>query len=169
MVYSVSCTTRAPRGEEVDGEDYCFLSESSFQARVAAGDFLEHASVHGHRYGTLRSTVENALREGHSVLMDIDVQGAGQIREALYAASLDDPIASHWVDIFIGPPNGAALRERLERRGEDAPQVIEERLKNADAEMARSGEFRYMVINDDLDKAFLRLRDIVLSEAGGKT
>ena len=105
MVYSVSCTTRPPRGREVDGLHYRFLSESEFERRVAAGDFLEHAVVHGARYGTLRHTVEEALRTGRSVLMDIDVQGAAQIRSALAARSVDDPLRSALVDIFIAPPS----------------------------------------------------------------
>ncbi len=168
MVYSVSCTTRAPRGEEVDGRNYCFLSEDEFVSRVEAGAFLEHAIVHGHRYGTLRETVESAMANGQSILMDIDVQGAAQIRHALAGAGPDDPIAGRWVDIFISPPSLDALRERLERRGEDRPEVIEERLKNADVEMARADEYRYSVVNDDLNAAFERLREIVMREAGGE-
>ncbi len=168
MVYSVSCTTRAPRGEEVDGEDYFYLSEEAFLTRVAQGDFLEHAVVHGHHYGTLRETVEEALQDGLSILMDIDVQGAAQIRESLEAAGGDDPIAGHWVDIFISPPSIDDLRERLEGRGEDTPDVIEARLENAGTEMARASEYRHLVINDSLDEAYRRLRDIVWCEAGGE-
>lgn len=169
MVYSVSCTTRAPRGEEVDGVDYRFLSEEAFRTRVTQGDFLEHALVHGYCYGTLRETVEAALRAGQSVLMDIDVQGAAQIRNVLQAAGSDDPIAGHWVDIFISPPSVEALRARLEGRGEDAPEVIEARLRNADMEMACADAYGHLVINDDLDDAYARLRDIVMQEAGGES
>lgn len=169
LVYSVSCTTRAPRGEEVDGQDYCFLSDQEFVARIEEGAFLEHARVHGYRYGTLRSTIANAMAGGKSVLMDIDVQGAAHIRDALEAGPGDDPITGRWVDIFISPPSIDALRRRLEDRGEDAPEVIRGRLRNADAEMARAGEYRYTVINDDLDEAYMRLRDIVVREAGGET
>ncbi|MDP6490531.1 MAG: guanylate kinase [Kiritimatiellia bacterium] len=168
MVYSVSCTTRAPRGEEVDGRSYCFLSEDAFVSRVEAGAFLEHAIVHGHHYGTLRETIESAMANGQSILMDIDVQGAAQIRDALAAAGPDDPIAGHWVDIFISPPSLEALRKRLEGRAEDTPDVIEERLKNADAEMACADAYRYTVINDDLNEAYKRLREIVMREAGGE-
>jgi guanylate kinase len=167
MVYSVSCTTREPRGEEVDGEDYFYLSEEAFLTRVAQGEFLENAVVHGHHYGTLRETVEEALQEGHSILMDIDVQGADQIRRSLEDAAEDDPIAGHWVDIFISPPSIDALRERLEGRGEDTPEVIEARLDNAGTEMARAPEYRHLVINDNLDETYRRLCDIVLCEAGG--
>ncbi|MBL7077568.1 MAG: guanylate kinase [Kiritimatiellae bacterium] len=169
MVYSVSCTTRAPRGEEVDGRDYCFLSDDEFATRVEHDDFLEHAVVHGHHYGTLRESVGSAMRNGQSVLMDIDVQGAAQVREALLAAGSDDPTGGHWVDIFISPPSLEALRERLEGRGEDAPEVIEGRLKNAGAEMARASEYRYTVINDDLDEAYTHLHGIVVREAGGES
>jgi len=169
MVYSVSCTTRAPRGEEANGRDYCFLSDEEFATRVERDDFLEHAVVHGYHYGTLRETVGTAMRNGQSVLMDIDVQGAAQVREALVSAGPDDPIAGHWVDIFISPPSLEVLRQRLEGRGEDAPDVIEGRLRNAGAEMARAEEYRHVVINDSLDEAYIRLRDIVMREAGGES
>jgi guanylate kinase len=169
MVYSVSCTTRLPRGEEVDGEDYHFLSETDFRARIEQGAFLEHAVVHGYYYGTLRESVAGALQDGQSVLMDIDVQGAAQIRKALEAAGPDDPIRGHWTDIFISPPSIEALRQRLEGRGEDAAEVIEARLENAGSEMARAREYRHLVINDDLNHAYSCLREIVVHEAGGDT
>jgi guanylate kinase len=169
MVYSVSCTTRLPRGEEIDGEDYHFLTETDFKARIEQGAFLEYAVVHGHYYGTLRESVAGALQDGESVLMDIDVQGAAQIRAALEAAGPEDPIGGHWTDIFISPPSIEALRERLEGRGEDAPEVIEARLENAGAEMARAGEYRHLVINDYLEAAYRCLHEIVVCEAGGDT
>lgn len=165
MTYSVSCTTRAPRGQEVDGEDYCFLDAGTFEQRVAAGDFLEHAIVHGYRYGTLRRTVEEALAAGQSVLMDIDVQGAVQIREALRGAGIPNTLAERWVDIFIAPPSLDALRRRLEQRGEDAPDVIEERLKNAEEEMAGRSEYRYVIVNDVVDRAFSELCGVIEKEA----
>jgi len=105
MVYSVSCTTRAPRGEERDGRDYHFLSEPEFDRRLRQGLFLEHARVHGYRYGTLRETVHAALTAGRSVLMDIDVQGAAQVRAAVGRADSEDPIAKGFLDIFIAPPS----------------------------------------------------------------
>jgi guanylate kinase len=168
IVYSVSCTTRAPRGGEVDGKEYCFLSDDAFAAQVEQGAFLEHAVVHDYCYGTLRSAVEDSMGDGHAVLMDIDVQGAAQVRDVLQGLAPDDPLAGNWVDIFISPPSIEVLRERLEGRGEDAQDVIEGRLRNADAEMARADEYRHVVINDDLDEAYRRLREIVVREAGGE-
>ncbi len=169
IAYSVSCTTRAPRGEEVDGEDYCFLSADEFAGKLEEGAFLEHAVVHGCCYGTLRAAVEDPMRDGHPVLMDIDVQGAAQVRDVLQSLGPDDPLAGHWVDIFIGPPSIEALRQRLEGRGEDTPEVIEGRLRNAGAEMERAEEYRHLVINDDLDEAYRHLREIVVREAGGES
>ncbi|MBM4152948.1 MAG: guanylate kinase, partial [Kiritimatiellaceae bacterium] len=105
MVYSISCTTRAPRGQEKDGVHYHFLSEEEFCARVANGEFLEHALVHGNRYGTLRKTVEEALTQGRDIIMDIDVQGAQQIRQACAEMHKDNVIRKSFVDIFIAPPS----------------------------------------------------------------
>jgi guanylate kinase len=164
MVYSVSCTTRPPRGREVDGEHYHFLDADSFEARVAAGEFLEHAVVHGHRYGTLKDTVRRALCDGCSVLMDIDVQGADQIRAFTRTAAPGDPIRDAFLDIFIAPPSLDALRERLEKRAEDAPGVIEQRLRNAAAEMDRADRYRYVIVNDDLETAQRQLREVVKQE-----
>ena len=165
LAYSVSCTTRPPRGSEVDGEDYFFLSGREFEEKVKAGAFLEHAIVHGYRYGTLRETVLTALAGGDSLLMDIDVQGAAQVRRAVSGASDGDVLKGALVDIFIAPPSMEALRERLETRNEDSPRVIEERLRNAADEMARAPEFRYRVVNDDLEHAWRALREIVVWEA----
>ena len=142
IVYSVSCTTRAPRGEEKDGVAYHFLSDEEFLRRVAAGEFLEHALVHGHRYGTLRSAVEGPLAEGRWVVLDIDVAGAADV------------------------PSIEELRRRLEKRGEDAPEVIETRLRNAEGERARKGEFSAVVVNDDLATAYAELRAAVLAKTG---
>lgn len=164
--YSVSCTTRAPRGEEEDGQDYFFLTPAEFDRYVAEGLLLEHATVHGNRYGTPEAPVREAFAEGQSVLMDIDVAGAGQVRQ--YVASLpeDDPLRQGFVDIFIEPPDMEELRRRLEGRGEDAPETIELRLRNAQGEMDRAGEYRYRVVNDDLQMAYRRLRDILLNASG---
>jgi len=164
IAYSVSCTTRPRRGAEKDGEDYFFLTEAEFARRRDAGDLLEHARVHGYHYGTPRQRVEDELRAGRSVLMDIDVQGAAQIRERVQAAPPDDPLRKAFVDIFIEPPSLAALRERLEGRGEDGPETIARRLRNAEAEMARRGEYRHRIVNRDLDTAFAELRRIVAAE-----
>ncbi len=161
VAYSISCTTRAPRGAERDGVDYFFLTESEFEDRVARGLFLEHARVHGHRYGTQRETVVAALSGGRSVLMDIDVQGAAQIRAAVRRADPGDPIRDGFLDVFIAPPSLEILRERLEKRGEDAPDVIERRIRNAEAEMARQSEFGRTVVNDDLEQAYVRFRSVI--------
>lgn len=161
LIRSVSCTTRAPRGAEVDGRDYFFLTPEEFNRRVAAGLFLEHATVHGNQYGTLRSTVEDGLRAGKDVLLVIDVQGAAAVRAA---ASQGGILARSYVDIFISPPSVDALRDRLQKRGEDAADVIERRLVNALGEMGRQAEYRHRVVNDNLDQAYAELRAIVHAE-----
>ena len=164
LVYSVSCTTRPPRGREENGTDYRFLSAEAFERRAAAGEFLEQAEVHGHRYGTLRRTVTEALDAGRAVLLDIDVQGAGQLREALRSGALG-AWADAWVDIFIAPPSLATLRARLERRGEDSPESIERRLRNAAVEKKSAACYRHTVVNDNLDDAFDGLCAILEAEA----
>ncbi len=162
MAYSVSCTTRAPRGNEVDGQDYHFLSGAEFDRRVNAGEFLEHAVVHGHQYGTLRQAVVDALMAGKDVLMDIDVQGAAQIRQA--AMSGAGPLRRAYVDVFIAPPSMDALRERLQNRREDSVETIERRLRNAQSEMGRWAEYQYLVVNDRLADAYRELSAIVAAE-----
>ncbi len=164
--YSVSCTTRAPRGEEEDGQDYFFLSPAEFDRYVAEGRLLEHATVHGNRYGTPAAPVREAFAEGQSVLMDIDVAGAEQVRRYVATLPEDDPLRQGFVDIFIEPPDMEELRRRLEGRGEDSPETIALRLGNAQGEMSRAGEYRYRVVNDDLQMAYRRLRDIVLNASG---
>ena len=166
FVYSVSCTTRAPRGEEKDGVAYHFLSDEEFLRRVADGQFLEHALVHGHRYGTLKSAVEGPMADGRSVLLDIDVAGAAQVREIVRGLPPDAPLARAFLDVFIDVPSMEELRRRLEKRGEDAPDVIERRLRNAEGERARRGEFSAIVVNDVLETAYAELRAIVLAKAG---
>lgn len=163
LVYSVSCTTRAPREGEVDGKSYFFLSPEAFEARVAAGDFLEHAVVHGHWYGTLKQTVRDAMDRGRDVLMDIDVQGAEQIRAR---ARRGEPawLRSVYVDLFIAPPSLRELQLRLWGRGKDDATVIERRLEVAGAEMERWREYRYVVVNDRLDESYDALRSILLAE-----
>ncbi|MBQ9727225.1 MAG: guanylate kinase [Kiritimatiellae bacterium] len=165
--YSVSCTTRAPRGEEKDGVAYHFLSDEEFLRRVAAGEFLEHAMVHGHRYGTLKSAVEGPMAGGRSVLLDIDVAGAAQVRDIVRGLPPDAPLARAFLDVFIDVPSLEELRRRLEKRGEDAPDVIERRLRNAEGERARRGEFSAIVVNDDLATAHAELRALVLRKACG--
>jgi guanylate kinase len=156
---SVSATTRAPREGEVDGVDYHFLQPEEFERRVEAGDFLEHARYSGNRYGTLRSEVERRIQNGHPVVLEIEVQGARQVRTTMPEA----------VQVFIAPPRLESLRQRLESRGTDGSESIEARLEVAEQEMKARGEFPHEVVNDDLDRAADELRAIVglkLSESG---
>ncbi len=166
ITYSISCTTRAPRGQEEDGIDYFFLSKEAFEERIAKGQLLEHAVVHGNFYGTPAEPVRDAFAEGQSVLMDIDVVGAALVREYVDALPDGDPLKEGFVDIFIEPPSIEELRRRLVGRGEDAPETIEIRLKNAQGELDRADEFTYRVVNDELDLAYRRLRDILLVKSG---
>jgi guanylate kinase len=161
MQYSISCTTRAPRGKEVDGRDYHFLTPDEFEKRSAQGDFLEEAIVHDNRYGTLRNTVESAMDAGADVLMDIDVQGADQVRTALAALEETSILKNALVDIFIAPPSIDELKKRLTGRGEDTDDVIQRRLANAEREMACSDQFQHIVVNDDLQTAFAELSTLV--------
>ena len=161
--YSISCTTRAPREGEVDGESYHFLAVEDFRARLARGEFLEHAQVYQNYYGTLRSAVEDLLAQGFDVLMDVDVQGARQLR-AQARASADSPVGRAYADLFIAPPGEDELRRRLESRATDSAEVIERRLRAARAELAASGEYQYLVVNDDLETAYQTLRSILTAE-----
>lgn len=161
IVYSISCTTRSPRGEEVDSEDYFFLTEDQFKKKIDKGLFLEHATVHGYRYGTLKSTVNEAMAEGNSVIMDIDVQGARQIRSVVEDAPDGDVMKEGFIDIFITPPSIEELRDRLVCRGEDSPEAINIRMKNAVEEMNCEDEFRFVVVNDELELAYNKLRDLI--------
>lgn len=162
MTRSISCTTRTPRGAEVDEQHYHFLTLAEFNRRVAEGLFLEHAVVHGNQYGTLRSNVESALKAGKDVLLVIDVQGAAQVRRA--AQALGGTLGRAYVDIFIAPPSLETLRERLQKRGEDTPEVIERRLINARGEMERGREYQYRVVNDNLEQAYAELNSIINAE-----
>ena len=148
---SVSATTREPRAEEVDGRDYHFLTPEEFERRVEAADFLEHATYSGNRYGTLREEVERRLAEGRSVVLEIEVQGARQVRAAMPEAVL----------IFIAPPNPAALRERLEGRGTDSPEAIARRLRTAEIELEAQDEFPHVVVNDEVQKSASELEKLV--------
>ncbi len=163
MDYSISCTTRPPRPGETDGRDYYFMTPEEFRRRSAEGALLEEAEVHGYAYGTPRRPVEEALRAGRDILMDIDVQGAGRIRR-LVRREADSLLARSYVDIFILPPDMAELRRRLEARGQDDPAVIERRLANAGREMQARNEYQYAVVNDDLERAYGELRAVVLAE-----
>ena len=148
---SVSATTREPRNGEVDGVSYYFLGEEKFEQHVAAGDFLEWAEYSGNRYGTLRSEVERRLEAGKSVLLEIEVEGARQVRETMPEA----------IQCFIAPPEPGVLRERLVNRGTDSPEAIARRLRVAERELAAQGEFPYVVVNDDFEQAADELEAIV--------
>jgi guanylate kinase len=152
--YSVSCTTRAPRPREVDGRDYHFLTREEFLRRRAAGDFAESAEVHGNLYGTLRSEIDRVLGRGQHVIMDIDVQGARQIREAFPTS----------VTVFVLPPSGEVLLERLRKRKTESPQQLVSRLNSALQELRAVEEYEYVVVNDDLDHAVQRVGAIVDAE-----
>ena len=166
IVYSVSCTTRLPREGEEDGVDYHFMEKARFEELVAEDAFLESANVHGNWYGTLRAPVEEVLREGSSMILDIDVQGAANVRARVRVLPDDDPLKVGYVDIFLAPPSIDELRARLEGRGTDSPAVIERRLANAEGEMARAGEYMFRVVNDDLGVAYRRLCDLIDALSG---
>ena len=167
LVYSISCTTRQPRGEEEDGLDYHFLTVERFRELLAEDAFIEHAEVHGNYYGTLRRPIEEVLAEGNSMILDIDVVGAAKVRhEVFHHLPADSLLRAGYVDVFINPPSMEELRARLEGRGTDAPEVIKRRLANAEGEMARAGEYMYQVVNDDLTLAYKRLCDIIDVKSG---
>lgn len=153
---SVSATTREPREGEVDGRDYHFLAPEEFDRRVEAGEFLEFATYSGNRYGTLRSEVERRLAAGRSVVLEIEVQGARQVRAAMRES----------VQVFIAPPAPAVLRERLEGRGADSGEAIDARLAVAEQELAAQDEFAHRVVNDKLGRAAGELEEIVRAELG---
>ena len=148
---AVSHTTRAPRGQEKHGREYFFISSEEFDGMVLRDSFLEWAHVHGQRYGTSRQTIEERVATGADVILEIDFQGAINIKRIFANAVL----------IFILPPSWEELRSRLERRGEDAPDVIELRLQNAAVEMAQAREFDFVIINELFDRALFDLKVIV--------
>ena len=148
---SVSHTTRTPRGQEKHGREYFFVSETEFDAMVQADHFVEWALVHNHRYGTSKKAIEERMSRGADVILEIDFQGALQIKKVFANA----------VTIFILPPSWDELRSRLERRGEDTPAVIEVRLQNAALEMAQVNLFDFVIINELFDRAVFDLKSIV--------
>ena len=166
IVYSISCTTRAPRGEEEDGLDYHFLSKERFEDLIAQKAFIEYAKVHDNYYGTLKAPIQEVLAEGNSMILDIDVQGAAKVREHVRSLPNNDPLKIGYVDIFINPPSMEELRARLEGRGTDSQEVIEKRLANAEGEMQRAGEYMFQVTNDDLAIAYKRLCDLIDALSG---
>ncbi len=151
---SVSATTRPPRPGEHDGVEYHFLTADEFERRVLDGDFVEHADYAGRRYGTLRSELENRVRAGVPVVLEIEVQGARQVRAAMPEA----------VQVFIAPPSLQALRTRLIGRGTDDAEEVERRLTVAEQELAAQPEFAHVVVNDRLDEALERLLAVVAAE-----
>ena len=151
---SVSHTTRAPRGQEKHGREYFFVSEPEFDAMVQGNAFVEWALVHNHRYGTSKKAIEERMTQGSDVILEIDYQGALQIKQ----------IFANAVTIFILPPSWDELRSRLERRGEDSPDVIDTRLENAAAEMAQVSQFDFVIINELFDRAVFDLKSIVHSQ-----
>ncbi|MEE1045375.1 MAG: guanylate kinase [Olegusella sp.] len=148
---TVSATTRSPRPGEVEGVSYHYLSDEEFARRVAAGDFLEHAEVHGHSYGTLRSEVESRIARGRSVILEIDYQGAFQVREAFPAAVL----------VFIEPPSFEELERRLRGRGTEDEEHIELRLHNARHEIEIGEQYDVRIVNDEVERASRELLDVM--------
>ena len=148
---SISCTTRAPRQGEVDGRDYSFVSVEEFLERVGRGEFIEWAEVHGNYYGTSRRTIEEELAVGHDLVLEIDWQGAQQVRKAFPKA----------IGVFILPPSLQTLKDRLAGRGTDPADVIARRFAAARDEMRHVDEFDYVIINDDLQQALTNLRSVV--------
>lgn len=154
VALSISHTTRPPRPGEVDGRHYYFVPLSDFEKMLAAGEFLESASIYGHRYGTWRKGIEQELEEGRDVVLEIDWQGAQQVR----------PLMQDVVSIFIRPPSLDVLKARLMNRGQDTADVIARRLAKAEEEISHAGEYDYVIINEDFNRAALDLRSIIRAE-----
>ena len=154
LAVSISHTTRAPRGQEQDGREYHFVGEPEFRAKIAAGDFFEWAEVHGNLYGTSRAAIESRIAAGQDVVLEIDWQGALQIKK----------IFPHAVLIFILPPSWEELRQRLLRRGEDGDAVIETRMANARLEVAQARHFDFVIINALFETALFDLKTVVHSQ-----
>jgi len=148
---SVSATTRAPRPGEREGVDYVFIDAAEFERRREAGEFLEWARVHGNCYGTSRAWIESRMAAGADIVLEIDWQGAAQVKRLFPEA----------IGVFIAPPSIEELRARLERRGQDAPDVIERRVAAAKSELAQAGRFEYVIINQDFGEALAQLLSIV--------
>ncbi len=160
LFYSISCTTRAPRSGETDAEDYQFLSDADFRGKVGAGDFLEHAQVHGDFYGTLREPVLTNVKNGVDVLIDIDTQGAATIRNCA-----DPVIRQALADVFIMPPDLDELRRRLRKRGTETEEQIERRLETAVREMELWRDYRYTIISGSVEEDLEKFRCIMAAES----
>jgi guanylate kinase len=162
-VYSVSCTTRAPRGGEQNGHDYFFLTREEFERRIAAGDFLEYAQYNGNYYGTPCRFVEEQMAAGRDVLLDIEVQGAAQVAERVRGGT-GFAYPEALVMIFLLPPSLELLEARLRRRGTDSDEIIRKRLALAQQEMAHWREYDYVILSGHLDDDFERGKAIVIAE-----
>jgi guanylate kinase len=159
FVYSVSCTTRAPRPGEIHGEDYFFLSQEEFQNHITSGNFLEYAEVHGRFYGTLKSTVLTHLHSGVDVLLDVDTIGAASIR------ACEDPIIQGALaDVFIMPPGLDELARRLRKRGTESEEQISTRLHNASSEMEKWRDYRYTLISGSMEEDIEKFRAVMRAE-----
>jgi guanylate kinase len=159
LFYSVSCTTRAPRAGEIDGQDYQFLSDADFRERIEKGDFLEHAQVHRDHYGTLREPMVTNLKSGKDVLIDVDTQGAAVIRNC------GDPvIRDALADVFIMPPDLDELRKRLLKRGTETAEQIDSRLATAAREMEHWRDYRYTIISGSVGEDLQRFQQIMEAE-----
>ena len=157
--YSTSCTTREAREGEVNARDYYFLSREEFEAEAGVGHFIEHAEVHGNLYGTLKSEVIEFLQRGDDVVIDIDVQGADQVR------ACEDPLVNaSLVDLFVMPASEEDLRERLANRATDTEDVISLRLSNALEEMSHAGRYTYQLISGSKDDDYTRCRSLLVAE-----
>ncbi len=155
--YARSCTTRAMRPGETDGEDYFFLTRADFEQRIAAGDFIEHAEVHGNLYGTLRSEVLEHLKAGTDVVLDIDVQGADLVR-----ACVDPLITNALVDLFVTPPTHEEILKRLSGRGTDSQEVIDLRMKNALEEISYAPKYRYQLLSGTHEEDYEKFRSLLV-------
>jgi guanylate kinase len=151
LSHSVSHTTRAPRGQEMHGREYYFVSNAQFDQMVLQGAFLEWANVHGNRYGTSKQAIEERIAQGSDIILEIDYQGAIQVKQIFQNAIL----------VFILPPSWSELKSRLQRRGEDSPDVIDTRLQNAAKEVAHVKEFDFVIINERFELALFDLKSIV--------
>lgn len=160
-IRAVTCTTRPAREGEKDGVDYHFLDAADFLKRVQAGNFLEHATVYGNSYGTLKSEVVNKLRQGKDVLLNVDVQGAATIRAR---AQEDDELKSALVTIFLAPPDLATLEQRLLKRNQDSPATIQKRLSVARHEIAQWKNFDYLIVSDTIEHDLERVQAILAAE-----
>lgn len=161
MARAITCTTRAPRPGEKDGRDYYFLDAGTFLKRVQAGHFLEHATVYGNSYGTLRGEVLDKLRSGKDVLLNIDVQGAASVRASVES---DEDLKRAYISVFLTPPSSEILEARLKKRGQDSAAVIQKRLSVARQEVAQWRHFDYLIISTTIEEDLRRMLAVVDAE-----